>query len=326
MNGNPMPSPRAEAALLRGVLEAVGQVVVGQRRLVNRLLIGLLCGGHILIEGVPGLAKTLTVRALASALHLTFQRVQFTPDLLPSDIVGTQIYNPRTGEFSPRFGPVFTNLLLADEINRAPAKVQSALLEAMEERQVTLGDETRALPSPFMVMATQNPIEQEGTYPLPEAQLDRFLLKVVVGYPTREEERVVMDRMGGEAPALPAAVLDVDGLERARQAAQSLFVDDRLKEYILSLVGATRDPAAAGLKPLVPLIALGASPRATLALLKVARAHAFLRGASHVAPEDIRQVAPDVMRHRLALSFEAEAEGVAVDKVIETIVQRVPVP
>lgn len=321
-----MPAPSPESAALRGVAEAVGRVVVGQQRLVSRLLMGLLCGGHILIEGVPGLAKTLTVRALASALHLSFQRVQFTPDLLPSDIIGTQIYNPRSGEFTARMGPVFTHLLLADEINRAPAKVQSALLEAMEERQVTLGDETRRLPSPFMVMATQNPIEQEGTYPLPEAQLDRFLLKVVVGYPTRDEERVILERMGGEAPEMPTPVLDADGLARAKLAAQGLFVDERLKEYILTMIGATRDAAGAGLKPLAPLIALGASPRATLAWLRTAKAHAFLRGSGHVAPEDIRQVAADVLRHRIALTFEAEAEGVSVEKIIETIVQRVPVP
>jgi MoxR-like ATPase len=306
-NGNRMPAPRAEVSVLRAVAEAVGQVVVGQHKLVNRLLIGLLCSGHVLIEGVPGLAKTLTVRALASALHLAFQRVQFTPDLLPSDIIGTQIYNPRTGEFTPRPGPVFTNLLLADEINRAPAKVQSALLEAMEERQVTLGDETRPLPAPFMVLATQNPIEQEGTYPLPEAQLDRFLLKVVIGYPTREEERAVMDRMGGHVPDMPMPVLDVDGLLAARAAAQSLFMDDRLKEYILSIISVTRDPLNSGFKPLAPLIAMGASPRATLALLKTAKAHAFLRGSAHVAPE-------------------AEAEGVSVEKIIETILGRVPIP
>lgn len=325
-NGNRMPAPRAEVGALRAVAEAVGQVVVGQHKLVNRLLIGLLCSGHVLIEGVPGLAKTLTVRALASALHLGFQRVQFTPDLLPSDIIGTQIYNPRTGDFTPRPGPVFTNLLLADEINRAPAKVQSALLEAMEERQVTLGDETRLLPAPFMVLATQNPIEQEGTYPLPEAQLDRFLLKVVIGYPTREEERAVMDRMGGDAPEMPVPVLDMDGLMVARAAAQNLFMDDRLKEYILSIIGVTRDPLNTGFKPLAPLIAMGASPRATLALLKTAKAHAFLRGAAHVAPEDIRQVGVDVLRHRISLTFEAEAEGVPVEKIIETILNRVPVP
>jgi len=223
-------------------------------------------------------------------------------------------------------GPVFTNLLLADEINRAPAKVQSALLEAMEERQVTLGDETRRLPAPFMMMATQNPIEQEGTYPLPEAQLDRFLLKVVISYPTREEERAVMDKMGGDVPDMPTAVLDVDGLAAARAAAQDLFVDDRLKDYILSIVSVTRDPLTTGFKPLAPFIALGASPRATLALLKTARAHAFLRGSAHVAPEDIRQIGADVLRHRIALTFEAEAEGVSIDKIIETILQRVPVP
>ncbi|MBK8135373.1 MAG: MoxR family ATPase [Chloroflexi bacterium] len=324
---NPQARTRPETAALKAVETAVHQVVIGQERLVNRLLIGLLCDGHVLIEGVPGLAKTLTVRALAAALHVGFHRVQFTPDLLPSDIVGTQIYNPRSGEFSARTGPVFTNLLLADEINRAPAKVQSALLEAMEERQVTLGDETRPLPSPFMVLATQNPIEQEGTYPLPEAQLDRFLLKVVIGYPSRAEERAVMERMGSDKPEMPQPVLDADGLFRAQDAvSHGIFVDDRLKEFILSLVAATREPASSNLKALAPLIALGASPRATLALLKTSKAHAFLRGSGHVAPEDIRQVAPDVLRHRIALTFEAEAESISADQIIEQVIARVAVP
>lgn len=324
---NPQTRTRPETAALKAVESAVHQVVIGQERLVNRLLIGLLCDGHVLIEGVPGLAKTLTVRALSAALHVGFHRVQFTPDLLPSDIVGTQIYNPRSGEFSARTGPVFTNLLLADEINRAPAKVQSALLEAMEERQVTLGDETRPLPSPFMVLATQNPIEQEGTYPLPEAQLDRFLLKVVIGYPSRAEERAVMERMGSDKPEMPQAVLDADGLFRAQDVvSHGIFVDDRLKEFILSLVAATREPASANLKALAPLIALGASPRATLALLKTSKAHAFLRGSGHVAPEDIRQVAPDVLRHRIALTFEAEAESISADQIIEQVITRVAVP
>jgi MoxR-like ATPase len=327
MAANQRTRANTEAAALKAVEMAVHQVVIGQERLVNRLLIGLLCDGHVLIEGVPGLAKTLTVRALASALHVGFHRVQFTPDLLPSDIIGTQIYNPRSGEFSARTGPVFTNLLLADEINRAPAKVQSALLEAMEERQVTLGDETRPLPDPFMVLATQNPIEQEGTYPLPEAQLDRFLLKVIIGYPSRAEERAVMERMGADKPAMPQPVLDADGLYRARDAVNhGIFIDDRLKEYILSLVEATRDPAAASLKTLAALIALGASPRATLALLRSSKAHAFLRGSGHVTPEDIRQVAPDVLRHRIALTFEAEAESVGADQIIEQVIARVSVP
>ena len=324
---NPQARTRPETAALKAVETAVHQVVIGQERLVNRLLIGLLCDGHVLIEGGPGLAQTLTVRALAAALHVGFHRVQFTPDLLPSDIVGTQIYNPRSGEFSARTGPVFTNLLLADEINRAPAKVQSALLEAMEERQVTLGDETRPLPSPFMVLATQNPIEQEGTYPLPEAQLDRFLLKVVIGYPSRAEERAVMERMGSDKPEMPQPVLDADGLFRAQDAvSHGIFVDDRLKEFILSLVAATREPASSNLKALAPLIALGASPRATLALLKTSKAHAFLRGSGHVAPEDIRQVAPDVLRHRIALTFEAEAESISADQIIEQVIARVAVP
>ncbi|MBK9122880.1 MAG: MoxR family ATPase [Chloroflexi bacterium] len=312
---------------IQEVEAAVHSVIVGQEKLVNRLLIGLLCSGHVLIEGVPGLAKTLTVRALASALHVSFQRVQFTPDLLPSDIIGTQIFNPRTGEFTARRGPVFANLLLADEINRAPAKVQSALLEAMEERQVTLGEATELLPSPFMVLATQNPIEQEGTYPLPEAQLDRFLLKVVIGYPTRAQEREVMERMGGEAPPLPAPVMEARDLTAAQHAVHNeIFVDDRLKEYVLSLVEATRNPDQYGLKPLAALIALGASPRASLGLLRAGKAHAYLRGSGHVTPDDIRKVAPDVLRHRISLSFEAEAEGVTSDSIIEQLIARVAVP
>lgn len=312
---------------IQEVEAAVHSVIVGQEKLVNRLLIGLLCSGHVLIEGVPGLAKTLTVRALASALHVSFQRVQFTPDLLPSDIIGTQIFNPRTGEFTARRGPVFANLLLADEINRAPAKVQSALLEAMEERQVTLGDATELLPSPFMVLATQNPIEQEGTYPLPEAQLDRFLLKVVIGYPSRAQEREVMERMGGEAPSLPAPVMDARELAAAQRAVHSeIFVDDRLKDYVLSLVEATRKPEQYGLKPLAALIALGASPRASLGLLRASKAHAYLRGSGHVTPDDIRKVAPDVLRHRISLSFEAEAEGVTSDSIIDQLIARVAVP
>ncbi len=312
---------------IQEVEAAVHSVVVGQDQLVNRLLIGLLCGGHVLIEGVPGLAKTLTVRALASALHVSFQRVQFTPDLLPSDIIGTQIFNPRTGEFTAKRGPVFANLLLADEINRAPAKVQSALLEAMEERQVTLGEATEMLPSPFMVLATQNPIEQEGTYPLPEAQLDRFLLKVVIGYPTRAQEREVMERMGSETPPLPAPVMEARDLSNAQYAVHNeIFVDDRLKEDVLSLVEATRNPEQYGLKPLTPLIALGASPRASLGLLRASRAHAYLRGSGHVTPDDIRKVAPDILRHRISLSFEAEAEGVTSDTIIEQLIARVAVP
>jgi MoxR-like ATPase len=264
---------------------------------------------------------------LASALHVSFQRVQFTPDLLPSDIIGTQIFNPRTGEFTAKRGPVFANLLLADEINRAPAKVQSALLEAMEERQVTLGEATEMLPSPFMVLATQNPIEQEGTYPLPEAQLDRFLLKVVIGYPTRAQEREVMERMGSETPPLPAPVMEARDLSNAQYAVHNeIFVDDRLKEYVLSLVEATRNPEQYGLKPLTPLIALGASPRASLGLLRASRAHAYLRGSGHVTPDDIRKVAPDILRHRISLSFEAEAEGVTSDTIIEQLIARVAVP
>lgn len=307
-----------EAGFIRNVLRESSQIIVGQERLLHRLLIALLSDGHILIEGVPGLAKTLAVRTLAATLAASFQRIQFTPDLLPADLMGTQIYNPRTGEFTPRRGPIFTNILLADEINRAPAKVQSALLEAMEERQVTLGDKTHLLDDPFMVLATQNPIEQEGTYPLPEAQLDRFMLKVVVGYPTRDEERIIMDRMAGEPPSLPQPVIDTTIVLQARRTINSIYLDDKIKDYILDIIFATRDPD--------PMIEIGASPRATIALTKAAKAAAFLRGRGYVTPEDVKQITLDVLRHRLVLTFEAEAEGVTPATIIQQIISRVQVP
>ncbi len=315
-----------EAAFVPSLLGEIRRVIVGQDELVNRLLVALLCDGHVLIEGLPGLAKTLAVRTLSAALNLSFQRIQFTPDLLPSDVVGTQIYNPVNGEFTPRFGPVFHHLVLADEINRAPAKVQSALLEAMEERQVTIGGETLALPKPFMVLATQNPLEQEGTYPLPEAQLDRFMLKVIVDYPAREEERAILDRMSGERPSAPQPIVDAATIQRAQQVVNAVYMDDRLKEYILDIVFATRDPAAAGLKTLASYLQVGASPRATLSLVRGARALAFLNGKGYVSPEDIRQIAPDILRHRLILSFEAEAENVTVEQIIAQVLNRLPVP
>lgn len=315
-----------ESVFVQDILQETGRIIVGQERLLHRLLIALLTNGHILIEGVPGLAKTLTVRTLASTLAASFQRIQFTPDLLPADLIGTQIYNPRTGDFTPRRGPIFSNIVLADEINRAPAKVQSALLEAMEERQVTLGDQTHALDDPFMVLATQNPIEQEGTYPLPEAQLDRFMLKVIVGYPTRNEERIIMERMGGETPEPPRPVINALLIRQARQIVNGIYVDDRIKEYVLDIVFATRDPAASGMKELASYIEIGASPRATIALTKAAKANAFMRGRGYVTPDDVKQIASDVLRHRVVATFEAEAEGVTPSHIIQQIVGRVEVP
>jgi MoxR-like ATPase len=315
-----------ESVFVQDILQETGRIIVGQERLLHRLLIALLTNGHILIEGVPGLAKTLTVRTLASTLAASFQRIQFTPDLLPADLIGTQIYNPRTGDFTPRKGPIFSNIVLADEINRAPAKVQSALLEAMEERQVTLGDQTHALDDPFMVLATQNPIEQEGTYPLPEAQLDRFMLKVIVGYPTRNEERIIMERMGGEPPEPPRPVINALLIRQARQIVNGIYVDDRIKEYVLDIVFATRDPAASGMKELASYIEIGASPRATIALTKAAKANAFMRGRGYVTPDDVKQIASDVLRHRVVATFEAEAEGVTPSHIIQQIVGRVEVP
>lgn len=317
---------RQEAGFVPILLEETGRVVVGQGRLMNRLLIALLSNGHILIEGVPGLAKTLAVRTLAQAISVRFQRIQFTPDLLPADLVGTQIYHPTSGGFTPHPGPIFTNIVLADEINRAPAKVQSALLEAMEERQVTLGEQTFPLDDPFLVLATQNPIEQEGTYPLPEAQLDRFMLKVVVGYPSRNEERVIIERMSGALPPPPQPVIGPDVIRRAREVVNSIYVDDKIKNYVLDIVFATRDPAANGMKEIRSLIAFGASPRATIFLVKAAKAHAFLRGRGYVTPDDVKQIAPDVLRHRILVTFEAEAENVTSAQIIQQILNKVAVP
>ncbi len=315
-----------ETAFLQDVLSETGRVVVGQQRLMHRLLVALLANGHVLIEGVPGLAKSLAVRTLAATLNAQFQRIQFTPDLLPADVIGTQIYNPRTGEFTPRPGPVFSNLVLADEINRAPAKVQSALLEAMEERQVTLGDKTHQLPDLFMVLATQNPIEQEGTYPLPEAQLDRFMLKLVVGYPSRDEEREIVNRMAGDTPPLPSPVVEPDVILQARAAVNQVYIDNRIKDYVLDIVGATRDPSAAGLKELRPLIQIGASPRATVLMVRAAKAHAVLAGRGYVTPEDVKLLAPDILRHRVLVTFEAEAEEVSSAQIVQRILGRITVP
>jgi MoxR-like ATPase len=317
---------QSHAQVMRRVAVETGRVIVGQDLLINRLLIALLCNHHALIEGVPGLAKTLTVRTLAATIQAGFQRIQFTPDLLPADLVGTQIYNPRTGDFTPRPGPIFSNIILADEINRAPAKVQSALLEAMEERQVTLGEQTHRLADPFMVLATQNPIEQEGTYPLPEAQLDRFMLKVVVDYPTREQEREIVERMTGDAPALLSPVIEAEELYRLRGVVNTIYVDDRVKDYVLDIVFATREPAESGFKNLQTLIEVGASPRATIFLIKAAKAHAFLRGRGYVTPDDVKAIAPDVLRHRIVLTFEAEAENITTHQIIHQLLSRIEVP
>jgi len=305
---------------------SVESVLIGQRHLIDGLLIGLLSDGHILLEGVPGLAKTLAVRTVARALHLKFQRIQFTPDLLPADVIGTQIYNPRTGEFTVKQGPVFANMVLADEINRAPAKVQSALLEAMAERQVTIGEASHPLPRPFFVLATQNPIEQEGTYPLPEAQVDRFMLKIVIDYPSRGDELAVLDRMGGLAATTDIPpVLETEELENLRQAADSIYVDPKVKGYIVDIVRATRKPTEYGLD-MTGLIQLGASTRAVIALLRASKAHAFLAARDYVTPEDVKSTATDVLRHRLVISFEAEAEDLRPDQLVKQVLDQLPVP
>ncbi|MBN1219818.1 MAG: MoxR family ATPase [Anaerolineae bacterium] len=315
-----------EALFLHDLLAEVNKIIVGQERLVERLLIGLLADGHILLEGVPGLAKTLAVKTLAQAVQAQFQRIQFTPDLLPADLIGTEVYNPRTNEFTPHQGPIFANFILADEINRAPAKVQSALLEAMQERQVTIGDATYLLPEPFLVLATQNPIEQEGTYPLPEAQVDRFMLKVIVGYPSRSEERLIIDRMTGMFLPAIRPVIHPDDLLHARQVVRQIYVDEKIKDYVLDLVFATREPGANDLASLESLIAYGASPRASIYLVMAARAHAFLHGRGFVTPEDIKQVAPDVLRHRIVVSYEAEAEEVTSANIVQRILDQIEVP
>ncbi|MCK6491060.1 MAG: MoxR family ATPase [Planctomycetes bacterium] len=318
-----VPSPEA-AAPLRQVESEIAKVLVGQRELVRRLLIGLVCDAHLLLEGLPGLAKTTVVKALAQAMDMQFRRVQFTPDLLPADIVGTRIYEG--GTFTVKRGPIFAQVVLADEINRAPAKVQSALLEAMQERQVTIGDETFPLPRPFMVLATQNPIEQEGTYPLPEAQTDRFLMKVKVGYPSAAEEKLILERALGRTAAQIQPVLAPAALEAAKTALDGVHMDERLRDYCVSLVRATRDPAGAGVQSLANLIQVGASPRATISLAQAARAHAFLEGRGFATPQDIKAIAPDVLRHRLIASYEAEAEGLDTDALVARLLEHVVVP
>jgi MoxR-like ATPase len=315
-----------QSPVTASIVQEVGKRVVGQDAMLERLLVGLLCGGHILLEGVPGLAKTLAVRSLAETIRTSFQRIQFTPDLLPADIIGTMVFDQRTGEFRAKRGPLFTNIVLADEINRAPAKVQAALLEAMQEKQVTIGGETHRLEEPFLVLATQNPIEHEGTYPLPEAQLDRFMLKVHVGYPSRDEEKEILWRMaGGRVPEV-AAVADPEEILALRDAVADLYMDQKIVDYIVDLVRATREPQALGLAENKPLIAWGASPRASIYLAQAARAHAYLRGRAYVVPEDVKAMAPDVLRHRVLLTFEAEAEDVTPDGIIARVLDALDAP
>jgi MoxR-like ATPase len=315
-----------ESAFIDSVLSEVGQVIVGQRTMVERILIGLLTGGHILLEGVPGLAKTLTVKTFADTIDASFQRIQFTPDLLPADIIGTMIYRPQTQDFAVKKGPIFANLILTDEINRAPAKVQSALLEAMQEQQVTIGSHTYPLPSPFICMATQNPIEQEGTYELPEAQVDRFMLLCKVGYPTREEEREIMDRQTGGVTHTANKVIGTEQLLKAKEVVKKVYIDDKLKQYIINIVFATREPSEFGLGKLADFISFGASPRASIFLNLAARAHAFLNHRGYVIPEDIKSVGMDVLRHRVILTYEAEAEELTSEDLVQQIFDTVDVP
>jgi MoxR-like ATPase len=306
--------------------EEMGRVIVGQRQLLDRLLIALLTNGHVLLEGVPGLAKTLALKTLAQCISVRFKRLQFTPDMLPADIVGTMIYSPHDGEFRTKHGPIFSNLILADEINRAPAKVQSALLEAMQERQVTIGEETFPLPSPFLVLATQNPLEQEGTYPLPEAQIDRFMMKVMIDYPTRSEERAILDAMATTEPMIvPRTVVSAAQIVAARHVVNLMFIDDKVRDYIVDIVHATRPPIAAELN-LNGYVQTGASPRATIALTLAARAMAFLNGRHFVTPQDVKSVAMDVLRHRVSVTYEAEAENVTSENIVEKILNTLPVP
>ncbi len=308
------------------ILQQMDRVVVGQRHMVERLVIGLLCNGHVLLEGVPGLAKTLTVSTLSRIIGGEFKRLQFTPDLLPADLTGTLIFDQVSGTFRPKKGPIFANLVLADEVNRAPAKVQSALLESMQERQVTIGDETYPLDDPFLVMATQNPIEQEGTYPLPEAQIDRFMLKVKVGYPSREEERSILDRMAEDGDIEVEAAVSLDDIRTLRNSVRLVYVDDKIKDYAVDLVHATRNPAGAEMSELAALIEYGSSPRATIFLVRAARAHAFIRKRGYVTPEDVKAVGADVLRHRIAVSYEAEAEEIDSEEIVRRLFDGVEVP
>lgn len=315
-----------ESALVERILQEMDRVIVGQRAMVERILMGLLCNGHILLEGVPGLAKTLTVATLARVVAARFKRIQFTPDLLPADLTGTTIYNQHQGAFIPKKGPIFAHLILADEINRAPAKVQSALLECMQERQVTIGEETYSLDDPFLVMATQNPIDQEGTYPLPEAQIDRFMLKVKVDYPSRPEERLILDRMANDSPIEVEQAVSIDQIRRLREVVEIVYIDDKIKDYVVDLVQATRRPADYGLADMAPLIEYGASPRAAIFLVRTARAHAFIQRRGYVTPEDVKTVGADVLRHRIIVSYEAEAEEIDSDHIVQQLFDHIEVP
>lgn len=321
-----MEKVREENVLINNLLTSVRRVIVGQDYLLERLLLGLLSGGHVLIQGVPGLAKTLSVKTLASSVNTKFQRIQFTPDLLPADLIGTLVYNPKDGVFTTKKGPIFSNIVLADEINRAPSKVQSALLEAMQERQVTIGENTFPLQEPFLVLATQNPIEQEGTYPLPEAQVDRFMLKLEVNYPTRKEEKEILERMTTGTSIDVTPVMNPEDILRIRKLVDKIYIDDRVKEYILDIVFATRNPENYKLKELKPLISYGASPRATINLTRAAKAHAFLKGRSYVTPEDVKQIGMDVLRHRVLITYEAEAEEVRSEDIVNKIFDLIEVP
>jgi MoxR-like ATPase len=314
------------SAVLRDLMREIGKVIVGQQYLIERLLVALLADGHILIEGVPGLAKTMSVRTLSRAINTKFQRIQFTPDLLPADVIGTLVYNPKEGEFTTKQGPIFANIILADEINRAPSKVQSALLEAMQERQVTIGNHTFPLPKPFLVLATQNPIEQEGTYPLPEAQVDRFMLKLAVTYPTKKEEKEILERMSTGKEIEVNHILDPTQIFELRKLMHQIYVDEKVKDYILDLVFATREPEQYRLESLKPLIAYGASPRASIMLTVAAKAHAFIQGRGYVTPDDVKQIGLDVFRHRVLITYEAEAEEMTSDDIVKKIFDQIEVP
>jgi MoxR-like ATPase len=317
---------KEESSFVSLLKTEIGKIIVGQGKMVDRLLVGILTRGHILLEGVPGLAKTLAVSTLAKVIDTGFKRIQFTPDLLPADLVGTMVFNQKSGDFVVKKGPLFSNIILADEINRAPAKVQSALLEAMQERQVTIGETSYPLEEPFLVLATQNPIEQEGTYPLPEAQVDRFMLKLKIVYPSREEEKQILTRMGNDTIPEVSRVITVDRILSARSVVEKIYVDPKVEDYIVNIVFASREPQASGLEELKNLIAFGASPRATINLLRAARAHAFIRGRGYVTPEDIKSIGMDVLRHRIITTYEAEAENVFAEDIVQKIFDSVEVP
>lgn len=315
-----------QSQFIQRVQDEMGKVLVGQQYMTNRLILGLIADGHVLLEGMPGLAKTTAIKCLSDCLHTAFARVQFTPDLLPADLVGTEVYRPQSGEFVVKRGPIFTNLLLADEINRAPAKVQSALLEAMQERQVTLGEVTHPLPDPFLVLATQNPVEQEGTYPLPEAQVDRFMLKLKVGYPDRQEEKEIMRRMSSRHRPDVSAVITPEEVKKARDIADAVYLDAKVEDYIVDIIFATRNPELCGLEKLENLVQYGASPRATIFLAQAAKVHAFMSGRAYVTPQDVKTIGPDILRHRVAVSYEAEARDLTSDDIIQEVFSTINVP